>query len=73
MNTTTTKRLERLEATRPALAINREAILAEVIARAEAMLAGAPWPPGAPSTNPDVIAHKARLIASIKRTNEHHD
>ena len=59
------KRLDALEATRPAPAIDRAAMLADVIARADAELAGTPFPPGPPSTDPAVIAHKARLIASI--------
>jgi hypothetical protein len=70
MRTAIIRRLTALEATRPAPAIDRAAGLAEAIARAEAMLAGTPWPPGPPSTNPDVIAHKARLIAAIMRTDD---
>lgn len=71
MRTAIIRRLTALEATRPAPAIDRAAILAEVIARAEAMLAGAPWPPGQPITDPATLAHRARILAAIRRTDEH--
>ena len=70
MKATITQRLTALEATRPAPVIDRAAGLADVIARAEAMLAGTPWPPGPPITDPATIAHRARMLAAIRGSNE---
>lgn len=67
MNRTITKRIAALEATPTAPATDRTASMARVLARADAMLAGTPYPPGAPITDPATLAHRARMIAAIRR------
>lgn len=66
--------LRRISALRdrvPEPASDRAAILARVLAKADAILTGAPYTPGAPITDPATLAHRARILATIKRTDEH--
>lgn len=58
-------RLDALEATRPAVATDRAAILARVLAKATLAAAGLPYEKST-ATNPAVLAHRARLLKAIE-------